>query len=163
MDEAMPKKTGPSRIWRIVFVISLALNLAVVGMIIGAGASGKMGKSPPRSFDLGLGPIAAALAPEDRRAIGRSLRGNRDLRGINFRGQFRDLLAALRQDPFAPAALEAILADQSENMMRLQAQARLALIVQIEAMSAEEREAFANRLEQEFKRPQRDHDKRSGG
>ena len=36
-------QTRPSRIWRIVLVVSLALNLAVAGMIGGALVSGRFG------------------------------------------------------------------------------------------------------------------------
>jgi len=58
----------PRKLWRIVLVISLALNLAVVGVVGGFMVRSSGDKGPPRSFDVGLGPIGRALDREDRRA-----------------------------------------------------------------------------------------------
>jgi len=64
----------PRKLWRIVLVTSLALNLAVVGVIGGLALRSSGDKGPPRNFDVGLGSIGRALSQEDRRAIGSALR-----------------------------------------------------------------------------------------
>ena len=158
---AEPGKTGPSRLWRIVFVISLALNLAVVGLVIGAVASGRMGDGPPRAFDLGLGPVSRALDPQDRRAIGLSLRGRTDLRRGDLRAQTALMVAGLRQEPFDPEAMRALMNSQRARFGAVQDAAQAALIDRIAGMSPERRAAFADRLERELSRPPRN--RGSGG
>lgn len=154
---------GPRKLWRIVLVLSLALNLAIVGIVAGAAVSGRLGKGPPRAFDMGLGPVARALDPAARRAIGAALRDDRDLRGLDMRAQFAAMMIALRRDPFDRDALQDVMIRQSERMMALQGKARDALIDQIDRMTPEERARFADRLENELRRPRRLRESRSGG
>ena len=85
MADKTPQASRPGRLWKIVLVVSLALNLAVAGLVIGAAIKGRFGDGPPRSFDLGAGPISRALEPEERRQIMRDLRQDRALRDFNPR------------------------------------------------------------------------------
>ena len=153
----------PSRLWRIVLVLSLALNLAVVGIVVGALASGRAGDGPPRSFDLGIGPIARALEPQERRAVGRSLRQDQSLRSLDFRGRVNDMVATLRAEPFAADALRALMAEQAASVSDIQTKAQEATLAQIIAMTPERRRAFADQVAEELSRikPQRRHN--SGG
>ncbi len=156
-------KSKPSRMWRTILVLSLTLNLIVVGIVAGAGLSGRLGNGPPRSFEFGPGPMARALEPQDRRAIGRALREDRDVRGMNLRGQFVQIVSSLRQEPFDPAALQDLMAMQGERFAAIQAKSSEALVAQIVAMTPDERAAFADRLENEMRRPRKSRDDRSGG
>ncbi len=158
---AEPVSSKPSRLWRMIFVISLALNLAVVGLVVGAVASGRLGDGPPRAFDLGLGPVARALDPQERRAIGMALRRDAGLRRGEMRAQTALMIASLRQDPFNPDALRDVIAEQRARLGDIQNAAQEAFINQITAMSPERRAAFADVLEQELSRPPRE--RRSGG
>ena len=153
-------KTGPSRVWRVVLVLSLALNLAVVGMIVGASVSGRFGDRPPRSFDFGLGPVARALEPRERRQIGLAMRRDGSLRDMDLRGNAAAMIAALRADPFDAGALRDLMAAQAGQMAALQSNAQAALLDQISAMSPERRATFADRLQEELSRGR---DRRSGG
>jgi uncharacterized membrane protein len=145
-------QTRPSRIWRTVLVISLALNLAVAGIIGGAMVSGRFGDRPAARIDFGVGPVARALTEVERRAIGRELRADRSLRGHDFRGQMAAVAAALRADPYDPAATRALLEDQAARLSQLQARARMAVLDRIAEMPPDRRRAFADRLEQELMR-----------
>ena len=98
-----------SRGWRIVLILSLALNVAVIGAV--AGLALRVGRDgPPARYDLALGPIGQALSSEDKRAVGRELRRNpalRDGRPRADRVAAQALVDALRQDVVSEAALRA--------------------------------------------------------
>ncbi|MGJ8621613.1 MAG: periplasmic heavy metal sensor [Yoonia sp.] len=143
----MAEQTGkPSRLWRIVLVLSLALNLAVAGVVVGAVGSGKFGDRPPRSFDLGVGPISRALLPDERRQIRRSLRQQRVLHGTNPGERFTQMADILRADPFDQQALTQVLEQQSARMSQVQRGVQKALMDTIIAMTPERRAAFADAL-----------------
>lgn len=143
--------TRPSRLWRVVLVVSLALNLAVAGIIGGAMVSGRFGERPSPRIDFAIGPVARALTDDERRAIGRDLRADRSLRGHDFRGQMAAVAAALRADPYDPAVTLALLEEQADRLNQVQARARMAVLDRIAAMPPERRRAFADRLEQELR------------
>ncbi|KQB97167.1 hypothetical protein AL073_08910 [Loktanella sp. 1ANDIMAR09] len=163
MAEDKTPQARPSRLWRVVLVLSLALNLAVVGVIVGSAASGRWKDGPPRSFDLGLGPIARALEPQERRAIGRQLRNDRSLRDFDLRDRVNRVVAALQADPFDPDVLRALLADQSARMTTVQATAQEVVVEEIIAMTPERRRAFAERVLEEMSRARSLRERSSGG
>ncbi|MDO6589247.1 hypothetical protein DS901_03655 [Loktanella sp. D2R18] len=144
------EKTKNGRVLRIVLVVSLALNLAVVGLVAGSFASGRVGDGPPRSFDLGLGPMSRALAPEDRREIGTALRHARPMGEYNPRRQVTLMIATLRATPFDPEALRDLIVEQAEHGTQIQNVAQDVVIDHITTMSDESRVAFADRLQDEL-------------
>lgn len=152
MADKVTPRAKLSRRMRIVLVLSLALNLAVVGLIVGAGVAGRFGDRPPRSFDFGLGPVARALEQDERRAIGRELRRDGALRGYDMRQGANDMVAALRAEPFVPDALRELMALQAAHVAQLQRSAQDALMDQIAAMTPDRRAAFAEALDQELQR-----------
>ena len=163
MVEDKRPSARPSRLWRTVLVLSLALNLAVVGLVVGSLASGRMGNGPPRSFDLGLGPVSRALAPQERREIGRSLRQDRPLRDFDLRGRVDSMVTALKAEPFDASALRALMDEQAAGMANIQAKAQAATIDQIIAMTPERRRAFADQLTEEVSRARPPRTRNSGG
>jgi uncharacterized membrane protein len=163
MVEDKVPSARPSRLWRIVLVLSLALNLAVVGVVVGAAASGRWGDGPPRSFDLGLGPLARALEPQERRAIGHRLREDRALRDFDLRGRVSRVVATLQADPFDPEALRGLLAEQNQRVATVQATAQEVMLEQIIAMTPERRRAFADQLLEEMSRARGPRTRASGG
>lgn len=146
VDPAAPR---PRRLWRFVLVVSLALNLAVVGLIAGfAFRGGRDG--PPRGIELAMGPIGQALAPADRRAIVGALRKSEDLRprrnGPRFVG-ISEMVSALTSEPYDPAAFAQSLEVAETRQRDVRDAVRTALIDRVAQMSADERAAFAQRLE----------------
>jgi uncharacterized membrane protein len=140
------------RVLRIVLVVSLALNLAVAGLVVGSFASGRIGDGPPRSFDLGIGAMARALAPEDRRQIGVALRRARPMGDFNPRGQVELMVAALRADPFEADALRTVMSEQAQRISQVQGAAQDVVVDHIATMSVADRAAYADRLVDELSR-----------
>ncbi len=144
------RQTPPSssRGLKIAFAISVALNLAVAGLVLGAWLHG--GPWRGMGHDLSFGPFSEALNSEDRRAIGRAILADRaSIREGReaAKAEFDSLLAALRADPHDPAALDAALsAIVARNAGRLE-KGQALLHARIEEMSAPDRLAFADRLE----------------
>lgn len=132
---------------------SLALNLLVAGLAVGAWVKGPPGMRDGR--DLGFGIFDEAFRPEDRMALRDAVRERAgDLKAA--RGQMaQDLTAvaaALRAEPFDPAALQAALATQQEH---LTARLRIGSEVigdYLSGLGPEDRAAFAERLEARAKR-----------
>lgn len=154
-----------TRILRVALFVSLAVNLAIAGLVAGAFLDGRRMGPPPR-FDLSLGPVGQALDEADRRAILRDLRARPDLRPPGPRARqahFRDLLAVLRAEPFERGEIEALLADHRRHGAALLDAGQAALLDRIAAMSPEERAAFADRLEAEVSRNHGRGGDRSGG
>ena len=140
----------PSRLWKAVLVCSLALNLAVAGVVVGSMASGRFGDGPPRSFDLGIGPITRALYPQERREVGRSLRQNRVLRDVDLRGRVTSIVDTLKAEQFAPDALRVLLEAQNTQMADVQSKAQDALLDTIADMTPARRQEFADQLLEEL-------------
>lgn len=135
---------------KIALAISVALNLAVAGLVLGAWASDHgPRKGMPR--DLGFGPFSEALSPEDRRALRKAFMDQApDFRTTReaARAEFVTLLATLRATPFDPAALTAALtAIETRNADRLDL-GRTLIETRLVQMSEADRLAFADRLEQ---------------
>lgn len=150
MDNAPKTRAKPGRLWRIVLVCSLALNLAVAGLVIGSLAAGRLGDGPPRSFDLGIGPVARALTQQERRHIGHSLRQDRVLRGFDLHGRVSNMVVALKAEPFDPDLLRSLLADQNARTAEVQSKAQAAFLDVILGMAPDRRRAFADQLADEL-------------
>lgn len=134
---------------KIALALSVALNLAVAGLVIGAWASGH-GPRHGGPRDLSFGPFSAALSPQDRRALRQAfLEQTPDLRASReaARAEFQTLLSTLRARPFDPAALStALAAIETRNATRLE-MGRSLLETRIAGMDEADRLAFADRLE----------------
>ena len=148
MAEDTPQK--PKRLWKIIFAISLALNVAVLGLVAGIGLRSAGGK-PPQSYEFGLGPIGQAMTKEQRRNVGRTLRSNADLHEFGrTRGKrmVSGIVDALRAETFDADALRSAMTGADERIAILQSAARDAFVTQVEAMPMDERAALADRLEE---------------
>lgn len=158
-----PPQPAPSGRWtRVALVISLALNLAVAGLVAGAMLRGPWrGDDGPRAVvarDPGLGPYAAALSEDDRTALRRAMRERLpDLRAARtgFRADMQGVLDALRAEPFAPDALRAAMARSSSRLTETVEIGQALVFDRIAELDAAGRRAFADRLEQALDRPPR--------
>ncbi|MCU0903200.1 MAG: periplasmic heavy metal sensor [Tabrizicola sp.] len=151
----MPAKT--SRGVKIALAVSVALNLAVAGLVLGAWLGDGPRKGMPR--DLSFGPFSEALSDADRRALRKALmdragefRTSREA----ARADFVALLTALRADPFDPQTLRtALVAVETRNAERLEL-GRTLIEARLVEMSTAERQAFADRLEKGLRRGGKD-------
>ena len=152
-----PVVPKPRRRWgKLVLFVSLALNLAVVGMVAGAflgGPHDRDGSSALR--DLGFGPFVYALPREDKREIDVALKREagsfRDNRA-EIKRQFEGFLAALRADPFDNAEVERLIGDQRSRIGERQRLGQRLLMERIRAMDARKRGDYADKLDSLLRR-----------
>ncbi|MEP2920013.1 periplasmic heavy metal sensor [Sulfitobacter sp.] len=151
----------PKRRWMpVVLTVSLALNCAVIAAIGGAVWRNHGGPNGGMPRDGGAQKGAAfvkALPPEARAAVRDELRNQPRLRMDNSA-----LLAALRKDPFDTETAALVLDAQRNHGLARNDIARAAWFVQVEAMTAQERAQYADRLEemiaQKKDKPRKDRD-----
>lgn len=156
--DADPKKKG-IRWSRIVLVGSLALNLAVLGVVGGALLRWDAGMDRAKALqarDFGFGPFVGAFDTQERRALGRAFSRSagdpQSARG-QVREMFETMVKTLKTEPFDAAAFETLLLRQQKNFSDRQEIGARLVVDQIEAMSAEERMAYADRLVEVLRRP----------
>lgn len=155
MDKSDSTRSYPG--WmRWVLVISLALNLLVVGMVGGWMLKvGKHGHYHPSRLDQVGGPLTRALSKEDRRHIGQAMRRAYRDRGedrATHRAAMQALIAELRKDTFDRPAVETQLSAQRAVLTDRVALGQTLLTDRLEQMSAAERATFADRLEHNLTR-----------
>lgn len=147
---------------RIALVVSLGVNLLVVGAVAGALLSG--GPDPRGTAErraekgLPIGPYGRAFSQQDRAELRRAFEARKPL----FEQSRRDMRAVageianiVRADPFDPAALKAAFGQQSTLQQAVRAEGQTLLIERLTNMSAAERQAFAEKLEAGLKRGRR--------
>jgi uncharacterized membrane protein len=148
MTAADSPPTRTPRWVQVLLVVSLAANLMVAGLVVGAwlrgGPHGMAGRDP------GFGPFAAALSDDDRRALRRAflsrmpeMRENR----MALRRDMQGVLAALHADPFDAAALDSAMDAALARLGDRISVGQSLLVERITAMDSTERTAFADRLE----------------
>ena len=137
-----------SRGWKIVVVVSLAVNLLVLGLIVGAGVMHNAG--PSDRAMRGASAFIAALPEPERRAVIRDLRpGKGGLEARHGRAaRFEAVLETLQQDPFDAARLEMLLQDQRGAERARIGRAEAALLARLTTMTPQARRDYAERLEQ---------------
>lgn len=163
MDKPQSENPKQGKGLRIALAVSLALNFAVIGLVAGAMLHDGPGLRTPVVRDLGFGPYTEALSPEDRKALRRQLFERapeiRETRRM-MRDDTKALLALLRADPFDGPAFAARMQDQ-HSRMEMQSRLGQSLLEDfILAMPAEERHAFADRLERGLRHGAKDHDRK---
>lgn len=140
---------------RILLIASLGLNLIVVGLIGGAILRhGDKGRPPHMSAEGPGSPIVRALAKDERREIGKSIRSahraHRPDRDVDKAG-YNVLVVALAADPYDPDAVRRAREglDSAHGDRR-----QIALGIwfnYVDAMSLEQRKDYAARLEEVLK------------
>jgi len=141
MTDAKGKKRWKS----VVLGLSLALNLAVVAAVAGAAwrHSGE-GRGEPRAAKGGA-IYMQALPREARESMRAELR---EAGGRPAGSDTAAMIAALRGDPFDPAAARRVLEMEQAAGMTRQNVAGAAWLSQVTAMSGPERAAYADRLQE---------------
>lgn len=154
---AAKPKTGKGL--RIALAVSVALNLAVVGVV--AGAVLRDGPRGPYIRDLDFGPYGEAFAPADRDAMRKAfLSRDVNVRGLRdeMRAEGAALVALLRAETLDMAALRALMETQQGRMLDRIELGRQLVADRIATMSTADRRAFADRLERAFRHPMRGRD-----
>ncbi|MEP2642725.1 periplasmic heavy metal sensor [Roseobacter sp.] len=152
-----PRPVASRRI-KIILGVSLALNLAVGGLVAGAALRhGERGPGGPRGAGFGAYglPYMIALPPEDRRAVSDAVRQGRDA-GVPDRAARRalylDVVSALRATPFDATALAAALGKQTATTLEVQKSAQEAWLGVVTDMSPDARAAYAQAVEEVLRR-----------
>ena len=138
----------PRNLWKILFGISLALNLLVVGAL--GGAMLRVGKGPVVKHRASGNLYMRALNFEDKKALRKQLFKNKDSRKIiraKEHSSYSSAVKILRKYPFDRKAFEDLLDQQTKYSKSRPSSARVVLITQIENMTKEERLIYSKRLE----------------
>lgn len=159
---------GTGRSIRIALAVSVALNLGVMGVVGGAMLKGGPGHHGPMVRDVGFGFFSEALTPDQREELRqRFVAGNP--RVLSEWSAMRDdavaVLQAMRSTPFDPGALKAALDAQSQRMNDRLATGQSLIEDFLLAMPADQRTAFADRLEARMRligRPGKDEGTKGG-
>ncbi len=162
MSDPAAGPPGPRRhrVLGTALVLSLAVNLLVLGVVLGMVWT-RGGVSTPRAVQVDFGAMryAAALEPADRAALRAAWRDRgpalRDLR-VERQSDLATALEILPARPFDPAALEAVLVRQGARAADRQSLARELLVERVAAMTEAERAAYADRLQTLAQRRGRD-------
>lgn len=148
----MSASPSPKRKWMpILLVLSLAVNLLIVGVVVGTVLRFRgddRGRIPP-----GFGPaLYHALPKADKRALRGQLSDMRS-RGSHRRAEdFNALSDALRTVPFDPAAVELLLVQQAQATADLQDALHQQWLARVTEMSDQDRLIYADQLEDVVKR-----------
>ena len=138
----------PRNLWKILFGISLALNLLIVGAL--GGAMLRVGKGPVVKHRASGNLYMRALNFEDKKALRKELFKNKDSRKIiraKEHSSYSSAVKILRKYPFDRKALEDLLDQQTKYSKSRPSLARAVLITQIENMTKKERLIYSKRLE----------------
>ena len=138
----------PRNLWKILFGISLALNLLIVGAI--GGAILRVGKGPMAKHHASGFLYMRALNFEDKKALRKEIFRNKNSRKIIREKEHSSYISAvkiLKKDPFDRKAFEDLLDEQTKHSKSRQSSARVALVTQITGMTKEERLIYSERLE----------------
>ncbi len=167
--EKPEKRPGGMRPWlKVVLFASLALNVAVAGIVIGAAVKfGPPGGPRPPRQELIVGPYTHALSKEDKVRIGKQLRREYTDGQLPTRAQraaeFELVLRTLRAVPYDAAALKEIMMQQLRSGAYRQELGQRLLLERLSGMSDAERAAYADRLEEGLRRPPHPRPDRPGG
>lgn len=153
--------TGTPRAMKIVLGLSLGLNLAIAGLVLGGvilhkipNDGDRIGPSERIIALRSLGPLAGALSRDEARGLINQIGGRAALmearRGITAGN--RQIETALRSDPFLPDAMMGALAQQRGHLTELQNSGHRALVDLIADMPRERRMELADALAKRSRR-----------
>lgn len=135
------------RIMKIALVISVAFNLLILGVVVGALFHLRDGQGP-RLRGLGpMTPFVVALDDDLRDSVRAELRqGDGDDR-TELRTRFASVIDVIRAEPFDSTRLEEVFARQRTAANESQQAGEAVLIQAIAGMGAAERTAYADKLQ----------------
>lgn len=157
MTDIQSPQAPKRRKWvKLVFALSLAMNLLVVGLVIGAKVGGghdhgfnPRGPEGGMIRELGFGPLASALPRKDRRAIGKAFRAERGSFADNraaIRRDFNAMMTVLQTEPFDADALQRLMRAQKSRFSETGDTLQRLVIERISLMTPQERKEFAEKI-----------------
>ena len=135
-------------LWKILFGMSLALNLLIVGAI--GGTMIRMSKGPVVNNRASGILYMRALNFEDKKLLRQDIFKSKDSRKQGRAKEYRiytSAIAILKKHPFDQKSFENLLDAQIKYSNSRQSLARTALVKHIENMTKEERMIYTKRLE----------------
>lgn len=158
-----PPAPRSRRLWRVVLVVSLALNVLVAGVVVG-GAIRAVG---PGGGPVPTGPgdmrgLWRALPDDSRGALreqvraGQPERGDRRARAEQARRDGIQIIGAIEAEPFDPAALVAVLEAQRQRQDALRRSTTEAFAAQVGRLSAAQRQQMVQDLRRLWRRQLRE-------
>lgn len=151
-SNAKPAPKG-TRLWvRILLVVSLALNLLVIGAVAGIAIKGgpfKHATPPVHLANETLGPFTRALTMNDRRLILREIRRQGQAEGwtrATHRESLEEMVQLLEAEPFDPDAFGDVFEATINGLQNRILDASDAFVLRVSDMSNEERAAYAERV-----------------
>lgn len=140
--------------------VSLALNLLIIGAFAGAmlspdGPRRHFGEDGRALRGVVGEPFFRALPADERRALVRDVVANRDRvreSRVSLQRRLDAFLAALRSEPFDRDQVARLMTDQRQAAIRRQELGEELLLNRLAAMSAEERAAYADAIEERLQR-----------
>lgn len=151
MSDVTGAKPRMRRSVKLLLFLSLAVNLLVAGLFVGAVVhhfSDRDGR-PPHVHRPG-GPLTAALTREDRRAIGKAMRASMRESRQSRDEEYDAIIAALKAVPYDAETVRDTVGRQLETIHSRAEQGTELLLERLDAMSDAERAVFAERLEEEL-------------
>ncbi len=142
------KKLTEGKALKVAFVISLAMNVMVIGVIGGGVLNGKR-PAPMGGYDVSLGEFGKALSRDERAKIRNDLRANPNFRlpsRATREASVQEFITAVRAEPFDVTVIEGIFAAQRDRGAQAMQAVQDALVKRLVEMTAQERQAFADRV-----------------
>jgi uncharacterized membrane protein len=143
-----PTDLKQRNLWKILFGISLAINLLIIGAL--GGALSRAGKGPMIQHRASGLLYIRALNFEDKKVLRKKLFRNKDSRKIiraKEHSSYSSAVKILKKDPFDRKAFEDLLDEQTRYSKSKPSSARAALVAQIANMTKEERLVYSQRLD----------------
>jgi uncharacterized membrane protein len=164
-DTQFPRAKRKGSVARVVLVASLALNLAVVGLVVGAALRSDDTNRPGsdsyraramQNRDFGMGPFIGALDEEARRGVGQAFvkrAGSSDNARKDARVKLSATLEFLTADPFDADAFRENLEAHQAQFSERQNVGLMVLVDYLVELSPADRVSYAERLELALTRP----------
>jgi uncharacterized membrane protein len=161
---AAPEPVGAPRWMRLALVASLAVNLAVAGLVGGAVLSHRKDRADRRDgIDMSIGALPQALSREDRAALRDVMHARRAERRAAAIADMTALAAALRADPYDASAVQAVFDRQVGRLSEGLQSGQVVMAQRFIAMTPAERAAVADRLDAIAANPRKAAGKGGGG
>jgi uncharacterized membrane protein len=136
-------------------IVSLGVNLAVIGLVLGAYVGGNFPGGGSFAGPRGLRPYIQAMPEDDRAELRQRFEASKKARRraqAEMNRAWKDVETALLAVPFDADALARAFRNQTESLIGLAKTGQGALLVQITAMSDADRAAYARQLAETPKR-----------